>query len=170
MLPTSQHVEEPVRLPGVSRSGDMLYISEKPFLRDILLFLFFLCCTWYVLSVGKAFNRDIAIIVCTFSTLLFLHNCISLKRVKIDMRSKMVYRSNLNPLLVLLEKWLRHPVKLSFENIKGVHFDNREAFVPSVTKYHVIIRTDDPFELKIAAFTMEEDARAFSAYLQKVIT
>jgi hypothetical protein len=169
MLPTSQQIEEPVRLPGIRRSGDLLYISEKPLLRDILLFLFFLCCTFYVMHETGAYNREIGIIVCTFSSLLFLHNCISLKRVKIDLRSKMIYRSNLNPFLILLEKCLRHPVKLSFQNIEGVYFGNREAFVPNVTKYNVIIRTDDPFELKIAAFTMEEDAQEFSTYLQNII-
>jgi hypothetical protein len=158
-----------VKFPGIKASKDHVLICERPYLRDILLFLFFLACTIYVFYSGHSYNKEIGIIVCSFSSLLFLYNSVSLKRIKIDLRNRMIYRSNVNPFLILLEKCLRHPETLSFKKISSIYYDNHEAFVPSGTKYYVIIRTDDPYDLKIAAFTEEEDAKQFSQYLNLLI-
>jgi hypothetical protein len=158
-----------LKFPGITSSKDTVLITERPFLRDILLFLFFLACTIYVFKSAQSYNKEIGIIVCSFSSFLFLYNSVSLRRVKIDLRTRMIHRSNLNPFLILLEKLLRHPASLSFENVETVFYHNREAFVPSVAKYYVIFRTKDPFNLKIVSFTDEENAREFSEYLNHLI-
>jgi len=162
--------KDPLKLPGIRISKDSILIAERPFLRDIILFLVFLSCTVYVFYAEHSYNKEIGIIVCSFSSLLFLYNSISLKRVRIDLLNRVIYRTNINPFLILLEKILRHPGTLPFSKIKSVYYDNREAFVPTVTKYYVIIGTDDPFNLKIAAFTNETDAKEFADYLNQVLS
>jgi hypothetical protein len=160
---------EQAKFPGITTTDDSVLITERPYLRDILLFLFFVSCTVYIFRSSPSYNKEIGMIVCSFSSLLFLYNSISLKRVRIDLRTRMIYRTYFYPLLILLENVLRHPASQTFHKINTIYNDNGEAFVPSVTKYYVIIRTDDPFNLKIVSFTDEEDARLFSQYLNHLL-
>jgi len=160
---------EKLKRPKIVISDNIILISDSPFAMKIFLAIFFSILTVGATFFEESYNKSLGIIVCLIFTVIFVYDALSLKRVKIDLREKILYYSSLNPVENLVNYLLKHPYKIPFANIEKIYHDYNESVAPVSKKYYVYIRTDDPYNLKIGTFNKESDAEAFSTYLKREI-
>jgi len=100
--------------------------------------------------------------------LAFVYDCLSLKRIKIDLKQRVVYRRSANPLENIIASFLQHPSAIQFSNIEKIYAEYVDPMKDS-RQFYVYIRTDDPYNLKIASFNNEAAAVECAAYLNNEI-
>jgi hypothetical protein len=123
--------------PRIRISEDVILISDPPIYRRIFLFCFCLFLAILALLYKEGEDKVIATIVSFSFALAFLYDALSLQRVKMDLKEKMVYRTSLNPLENLVNHLLRRPSQLSFRNIEKIYSDYNVAFGGAAQRYYV---------------------------------
>ena len=142
----------------------MILISDPPFAWRIFLVLF--CIDLAI--IGSQFDGDDhwkGILFGSRLSLAFLYDSLSLQRVKIDLRDRVVYQASLNPVENLVNYLLKRPSKIPFKNIDKIYSDYTEVFGGATQRYYAYIRTSDPHKLLIGTFKKESEARGFATYL-----
>ena len=100
--------------------------------------------------------------------MIFLYDSLSLKRVKVDLKEKVVYRKSLNPLENLIDRLLQHPSRIPFSTIEKVFADYTVAF-RGAQRYYLYIMTDDPYKLDIGIFDKLADAERVASFIGQQI-
>jgi hypothetical protein len=158
------------RNPKVIFANNQIILKQRPFIYEILLFIFWGIMLSILIQSDKDYKKPFVTILFSLITLLFFWRAFSLRRIKIDLNEKLVYRSNLNPFALLIEKFLQHPLKIPFTSISGVYWDS-ESFRANnwYPNFYIVLKTTDPYKLKIAKFRKKENAESFSNFIQFII-
>lgn len=134
---------------------------------------FFLTFFWFLLVLlaygDQDSQRGIGIFVTTLMTCIFGYDSISLKRVKVDLEKKVVFKRSLNPLENLIDRMLKRPSEIAFDSISAIYVDKPAWVAPSVNRYYLYLKTTDPYNLRIAIFANASEAEEFAQYLTWVI-
>jgi len=165
---TNENNYENLPRPKISISEELISISDPPFAKRI--FLVFVCIGSALIASQNGGNDNwIGIWGGVGMALLFIYDSLSLQRVKIDLRNKIIFRTSLNP----VENWVnhlrKHPSEIPFKNIEKIYADYTVTFGGATQRYYVFIRTRDPYKLVIGTFNKESEAEDFAAYLRKKI-
>ena len=162
---TNENKYENLSRPKISISEDLISISDPPFAKRIFLVLF---CFGLALIASQNNGNDnwIGIFAGLGMALVFIYDSFSLQRIKIDLRSKIIFRTSLNP----LENWVNylrnHPSEIPFKNIEKIYADYTVTFGGATQRYYVYVRTRDPYKLVLGTFNKESEAEDFAAYLR----
>lgn len=152
--------------PKIIQSEDEIIIWNRPFTDDITFSFIFPLGLFITItsSEGEFFVSEI--VISSLLTLLFLWIIYSLDKVRINFKDKTISRKSYNPLINIIRKSIfKYPATISFKNIAGFETDYIYSR-KSMTKYIVILHTDDPYKFKIAIFTQRDYSNMFADYLR----
>ena len=114
-------------------------------------------------------SRTIGLVLTLSMSSGFIYDSFSLKRTKIDLKNKIIFRRSLNPLENLLGRLLKHPSTIPFATIEKVFADYTEIFGGAPHRYYLYVRTDDPYNLNIGTFDKLTDAERVASYLARKV-
>ncbi len=155
-------------MPSIIKGEDMILVSDRPTVWKIFLAVFGACAVIYLYLLPASYNKPLLMIIALAIFLAFAYDCLSLKRIKVDLKQRVVYRRSANPLENVIASLLQHPAKIPFANIEKIYADYVDPFKNS-QQFYVYIRTDDPYNLKIASFNNEAAAVECADYLSNEI-
>jgi hypothetical protein len=155
--------------PKIVIEQDWIYLSDRVIPWRIFLTLF--CAAGTAFSVWRGVqDNEMMILVTGTGTFGFLYGSLSLYRIKIDLKNKVMHRTSINPLANLIDRILQHPADIPFANIEAVYSGKEMQFsAAAVTRHYLYIRTDDPYALKIGIFNTVADAELCAAFLWRKI-
>ena len=157
---------EDLRHPKIVISDYVILLSDRPFIGEAFLTTVLLGYTIFTFKFRGSFDLS-TIVICSLG--FFFYDTIALKRIRIDLYNKIIYRTSINPLENLLNVLLRRPSVIPFKNIKRIYSDYTQLFVPATTRYFVYIEAADGYKLKIGTFDKEMDASQFAVFLNSKI-
>jgi hypothetical protein len=155
--------------PRIVIEQDWIYLSDRVIPWRIFLTLF--CGAGTAFSIWRGVqDNEMMILVTGIGTFGFLYGSLSLYRVKIDLKNKVLHRTSINPLENLIDRVLQHPADIPFEHIEAVYSGKEMDFGgPATTRHYLYVRTDDPYALKIGIFKSVADAELCAAFLWRKI-
>lgn len=159
---------ENLRHPKIVISNDDILLSDRLFIGKAFLTTVLLGFTIFTIKFRGSFDLS-TIVICSLGFFYFFYDTITLKRIKIDLHNKIIYRTSINPLENLLNSLLGRPSTISFKSIKRIYSDYTQLFVPATTRYYIYIETSDGHKLQIGTFDKEMDANQFAVFLNNKI-
>jgi hypothetical protein len=151
--------------PKILVSESAIFVCDSVLLWRVFLFLLGVCFVFFAIFFKEGTDRFMGFWFGVAWSVIFLYDSLSLKRTKIDLGQRMIYRKSLNPIENLIDRVLQHPKVISFENVEKIYADYSEAAASAVQRYYVYLRTDDPYNLKIGTFRTQADSELFAEFL-----
>ncbi len=108
-MPVDAQLENLPKPRIVIEEQDWIYLSDTPIPRRIFLTLFFGSLTAFNVWRGVEDN-EMMILVTGIGTFGFLYGSLSLYRIKIDLKNKVLHRTSINPLENLIDRVLQPPL------------------------------------------------------------
>ncbi|HMH20148.1 MAG TPA: hypothetical protein VK563_00160 [Puia sp.] len=108
---------ENLKSPKIVLSDEAILISDTPAISYFIMMAMMVICTIFIFIADHRFENTFKIVVGLISIFFFMYLAFSLKRVKICLQEKIIYRTNFNPLENLLNFILQQPGKIAFSKI-----------------------------------------------------
>jgi len=156
---------EKLRRPKVTVVGDVIFISDPLIVYRIILMLLCLLIATKIYFEGLDANFWPFLGFCVL-TLVFLYDSLSLNRVKVDLKRKVIFRTTLNPMANLLDRILQHPSVIPFDKITKFGVDYPLLTGRNVPRWYVFVEYDDLYKLKLGIFKNGKDAESIADFLR----
>jgi hypothetical protein len=166
---TSINIAKLIR-PKIIITENEIFIRDRLFGWRLFLFLLGVLFVIYSVYFKTGDDQAIGVIFGLIWSIVFLYDCVSLKRVRIDLKARKLYRRSLNPIENLLDWILQHPSTIPYENIDIFFSDYTEVFASAVQRYYVYLKTNDPYKLKIGTFKTLADSEIVVRFLNNLIS
>ena len=154
-----------LKRPKEALKNDVILISDPPIGWRIFLTFFCLFLTAIFLFENSDDNF-LGIVVCSLFSFVFLYDSLSLNRVKVDLRKKIIIRKTLNPVANLLDRMLQHPSVIPFDKITRFAVTYPSIGGPDVQRYYLFAEYDGLYKLNIGIFKTGDDAERVADFLR----
>jgi hypothetical protein len=160
---------EDFRHPKIRISENTIFISDPPigwrnFLVIFCIFLVVLC-----FEVKEGQDKIIGVTLALFFCIIAIYNAISLHRVRIDLKGRIIYFRSLNPIENLLNRILKRSTTISFSNVEKIYCDYPVLVGHGEKSYDLYLRSRGGYKLKIGIFKKEAEATSFTSFLKSKI-
>ena len=137
--------------PNIEIDEDLIVISDPPIGWRIFLTLLWCGLTWMAFLEGGD-EYLMGVFVCGAGVLAFLYDALSLNRVRVDLKNKVIFRTTLNPLGNLLDRILQHPSAIPLDKITKFEVDYPIRGFSGVSRWYLLVEYDGIYKLQIGIF------------------